>query len=90
MNNSTFSGLLGLVLRYGRKMLSRKSLANSGKVFSHDLVYKTHDYSGMADYRNVTALERSIKITDQNRTAGPLSSLVPDALPHIVPGRTLV
>jgi len=44
----------------------------------------------MADYRNVTALERSIKITDQNRTAGPLSSLVQDTLPHIVPGLTLV
>jgi hypothetical protein len=72
-----------------RKMLSRKSLASSGIAFSHDLVYKTHDYSG-ADYRNVTALERSIKITDQNRTAGPLSPLVPDALPHIVPGLTLV
>jgi hypothetical protein len=44
----------------------------------------------MADYRNVTALERSIKITGSNRIAGPLSSLVPDALPHIVPGLTLV
>src|SRR5580700_1170479 len=56
MNNSTFSGLLGLVLTVWSKMLSRKSLrtanrlagqiANRGIVFSHDLVYKTHDYSG--------------------------------------------
>jgi len=44
----------------------------------------------MADYRNVTALKRSIKITDSTRTAGPLSSLVPDALPRIVPALTLV
>jgi hypothetical protein len=44
----------------------------------------------MADYCNVIALERSIKITDYNRTAGPLSSLVPDALPHIVPALPLV
>jgi hypothetical protein len=27
-------------------MLSRNSLANSGIAFSHDWVYKTHDYSG--------------------------------------------
>jgi hypothetical protein len=44
----------------------------------------------MADYRNVTALEHSLKISDQNRAAAPLSSLVPDALPHIVPALTLV
>jgi hypothetical protein len=44
----------------------------------------------MADYRNVTALERSIKITDSNHTAGPLSSVVPDTLRRIVPALTLV
>ena len=39
----------------------------------------------MADYCNVIALERSIKITDYNRTAGPLSSLVPWLLQRLFP-----